>query len=242
MPSFLRFASFAVALLAISVTGKAQGLAPRPQAYPAASGGYPGGIPATGVAQPAPGYLPQERMAIVDPDKKLSAGDQVTIEIMEDREGGLPRVVTATGELDVPPLGRVKVAGRTATEAASEIRAALEKDYYYHATVRLAIDRVSPVQVRSGIVYLSGEVRVGGPQEIISGEALTLCNAILKAGGIGEWGNPEKVQLTRQKKDGSVETIVANYSKIIKEGDAKKDPILQDGDRIFVPKIFWRWK
>jgi protein involved in polysaccharide export with SLBB domain len=194
------------------------------------------------VAQPAQGYLPQERMAIVDPDKKLSAGDQVTVEIVEDREGGLPRVVTATGELDVPPLGRVKVAGRTATEAASEIRVALEKDYYYHATVRLAIDRVSPVQVRSGIVYLSGEVRVGGPQEIISGETLTLCNAILKAGGIGEWGNPEKVQLTRQKKDGSVDTIVANYSKIIKEGDAKKDPILQDGDRIFVPKIFWRWK
>jgi len=242
MPSFLRFASFAVALLAISVTGRAQGLAPRPQAYPTGPGGYPGGIPATGVAQPAAGYLPQERMAIVDPDKKLSAGDQVTVEIVEDREGGLPRVVTATGELDVPPLGRVKVAGRTATEAASEIRVALEKDYYYHATVRLAIDRVSPVQVRSGMVYLSGEVRVGGPQEIISGEALTLCNAILKAGGIGEWGNPEKVQLTRQKKDGSVETIVANYSKIIKEGDAKKDPVLQDGDRIFVPKIFWRWK
>jgi protein involved in polysaccharide export with SLBB domain len=181
-------------------------------------------------------------MAIVDPDKKLSAGDQVTVEIVEDREGGLPRVVTATGDLDVPPLGRVKVAGRTAAEAASEIRVALEKDYYYHATVRLAIDRVSPVQVRSGMVYLSGEVRVGGPQEIISGEALTLCNAILKAGGIGEWGNPEKVQLTRQKKDGGVETIVANYSKIIKEGDAKKDPVLQDGDRIFVPKIFWRWK
>ncbi len=242
MPSFLRFASFAVALLAISVTGRAQGLAPRLQAYPTGPGGYPGGIPATGVAQPAAGYLPQERMAIVDPDKKLSAGDQVTVEIVEDREGGLPRVVTATGELDVPPLGRVKVAGRTATEAASEIRVALEKDYYYHATVRLAIDRVSPVQVRSGMVYLSGEVRVGGPQEIISGEALTLCNAILKAGGIGEWGNPEKVQLTRQKKDGSVETIVANYSKIIKEGDAKKDPVLQDGDRIFVPKIFWRWK
>ena len=39
--------------------------------------------------------MPQERMAVVDPDKKLSAGDQVTVEIVEDREGGLPRVVTA---------------------------------------------------------------------------------------------------------------------------------------------------
>src|SRR5437868_5877822 len=127
MPSFLRFASLAVALLAITVTGKAQGLTPRAQAAYPNPGGYPGGIPATGMAQPGPGYLPQERMAMVDPDKKLSAGDQVTVEILEDREGGLPRVVTATGDLDVPPLGRVKVSGRTASQAAAEIKQLLEK-------------------------------------------------------------------------------------------------------------------
>ena len=179
---------------------------------------------------------------MVDPDKKLSAGDQVTVEIVEDREGGLPRVVTATGELDVPPLGRVRVSGKTATEAASEIKTLLERDYYYHATVHLAIDRVSPLAVRSGMVYLSGEVRVGGPQEIISGEALTLTNAILKAGGIGEWGNADKVQITRMKKDGTVEKMTVSFRKITKSGDAKQDPVLQDGDRIFVPKIFFRWK
>src|SRR5882724_12448009 len=119
MPSFLRFASVAAALLVVSVTGRAQGQAPRATTY--SPQGYPQGIPATGTPPPAAGMAP-ECMSIVDPDKKLSSGDQVTVEIMEDREGGLPRVVTATGELDVPPLGRVKVSGRTVTEAASEIR------------------------------------------------------------------------------------------------------------------------
>lgn len=240
MPSFLRFASIAVALLALTVTGKAQGLTPRAQAAYPTPGGYPGGIPATGMAQPGQGYMPQERMAMVDPDKKLSAGDQVTVEIMEDREGGLPRVVTATGDLDVPPLGRVKVSGRTASQAAAEIKQLLEKDYYYHATVRLNIDRVSPVQVRQGIVYLSGEVRVIGPQELVAGEPLTLCNAILKAGGVGEWGNPKKVKLMRQK-DGKTQTTEVNYKAIIESGDVSKDPILQDGDRIFVPKTLVRF-
>src|SRR5581483_11090361 len=106
MPSFLRLASVAVALLTISSAGRAQNnqpWVPRPQAFP--SSPYQG-IPATGLAQPGATMMPQERMSIVDPDKKLSAGDQVTVEIVEDREGGLPRVVTATGELDVPPLGR----------------------------------------------------------------------------------------------------------------------------------------
>lgn len=242
MPSFLRFAIFASALLAASVTGRAQGganWAPKASAFPQTSG-YPQALPATGITPPGAGLM-QERMQVVDPDKKLSAGDQVTVEILEDREGGLPRVVTATGELDVPPLGRVKVSGKTATEAASEIKVALEKDYYYHATVRLNIDRVSPVQVRSGMVYLSGEVRIGGPQEIISGETLTLTNAILKAGGIGEWGNQKKVQLSRQRKDGTLQTTICDFNKIIKSGDPKQDPVLQDGDRIFVPKIFVRF-
>src|SRR5258707_77659 len=142
MPSFLRFASVAAALLAVSVIGRAQGQVPRATEY--TPQGYAKGIPATGVAQPA--TAAQERMSIVDPDKKLSAGDQVTIEIVEDREGGLPRVVTATGELDGPPLGRVKVSGHTTTEAASTIKQLLERHYYYHATVPLAVDRGRPIQ------------------------------------------------------------------------------------------------
>jgi polysaccharide export outer membrane protein len=188
--------------------------------------------------QPGMGF-PSERMSVVDPDKKLSAGDQVTVEIVEDREGGLPRVVTATGELDVPPLGRVKVSGKTATEAAASIKELLERDYYHKATVRLSIDQVSRVGVRSGVVYLSGYVRGVGPMEIVAGDTLTLTNAILRAGGVGEFGDPKKVRLMRQK-NGVTETTEVNYKKIIETGDVKNDPVLQDGDRIYVPKVFMR--
>ncbi len=178
-------------------------------------------------------------MSVVDPDKKLSAGDQVTLEIVEDREGGLPRVVTATGELDVPPLGRVKVSGKTAAEASSVIKSMLERDYYYTATVRLSIDQVSRVQVQSGVVYLSGEVRMVGPQFIVAGETLTLSRAILKAGGLTQWANQKAVRLTRQK-DGNTVPIEVNYKKVIETGNEKDDPVLQDGDRIYVPKVFFR--
>lgn len=173
---------------------------------------------------------------MVDPDKKLSAGDQVTVEIVEDRDGGLQRMETATGELDVPPLGRVHVSGKSATEAAGEIKQLLERDYYYHSTVRVAIDRVSPVAVRAGVVFLSGEIQQGGPQEIISGEELTLATAILKAGGPTSWAKRSKVQLTRRKKTGGIETIISDYDKILKMGDPQLDPVLQDGDRIYIPR------
>ena len=179
-------------------------------------------------------------MQVVDPDKKLSAGDQVTIEIVEDKEGGLPRVVTAAGAIDIPPVGRFQVAGKTTTEAAADIRRRLEADYYYHATVKLNIDRVSPVQVRAGTGTRSGQVRAVGPQEMIAGEPLRLSSAILKAGSFTEWANPKKVKLTRQV-NGSAQTTEYNVKEIIEKGDEKLDPILQDGDRINVPKALARW-
>ena len=229
MPSFLiRIASVAALLFAAQLTGRAQ------------QGAVPRAVPVAPGYQTPPAYASHERMQVVDPDKKLSAGDQVTLEIVEDKEGGLPRVVSAPGAIDVPPLGRVQVAGKTTTEASADIKRRLEADYYYRATVKLNIDRVSPIQVRAGTVTLSGQVRGAGPQEMIAGEPLRLSSAILKAGGFTEWADPKKVKLTRQVNGAAISTDY-NVKKIIENGDEKTDPILQDGDRIFVPKAWIRY-
>lgn len=228
MPSLLtRISCFVAILLAAQVTGRSQGV---PRAVPVSPGFS---------AQPA--YPPQERMQVVDPDKKLSAGDQVTIEIVEDKEGGLPRVVTAAGAIDVPPLGRVQVAGKTTTEAAADIRRRLEADYYYHATVKLNIDRVSPTVVNRGTVTISGQVRVPGPQQMIEGEALTLSVAIQKSGNFTEWANQGKVKLTRLV-GGKPEDKEYDVEKIIRDNNPNADPVLENGDRVFVPKTWFRIK
>lgn len=248
MPSSLiRFVRIAAVILTVPVTGGAQGFAPRGQPVPQTGypqpGGYQPGYPASGYQpqQPGMGYVQPPSMSVVDPDKKLSAGDQVTIEIVEDRAGGYPKVVTATGELDVYPLGKVRVSGKTATEAASSIKSLLERDYYYTATVRLSIDQVAAKgAVQQGSVQLSGQIRMVGPQMLLAGEAMTVTGAILKAGGITEWGNAKKVQITRRTKTGGVEKFEVDFKKITETGDVNADPVLQDGDRIFVPKINFR--
>lgn len=179
-------------------------------------------------------------MQVVDPDKKLSTGDMVTVEIVEDKEGGQPKVITAAGEIDVPPVGRIQVAGKTTTAASADIKRRLEAEYYYRATVKLNIDRVSPIQVRVGTVTLSGQLRMVGPQEMIAGEPLRLSSAILKAGGFTEWANPKKVKLTRQV-GGKAQSTEYNVKEIIEKGDEQNDPVLQDGDRINVPKTSFRF-
>jgi len=75
----------------------------------------------------------------------------------------------------------------------------------------------------------------------VAGEALTVTGAILKAGGLTEWGNAKKVQVTRVAKDGKTEKFEVDFKKVTETGDVNADPVLQDGDRIFVPKVFVRF-
>src|SRR5579864_1859911 len=78
----------------------------------------------------------------VDRDTVLNPGDQVTIEIVEDRDAPILKRVTDTGELDFPYIGRVRVTGKSCAQVIAEAKRQLESKYYYHATVRLGIDQV----------------------------------------------------------------------------------------------------
>jgi hypothetical protein len=79
---------------------------------------------------------------------------------------------------------------------------------------------------------VAGEVQKPGPQPINAGETLTLATAVSRAGGMTERADPKKVLVTRCK-DGRCEHLIFDL-------DAD-DPILRDGDRISVPRIFHGW-
>ncbi len=180
-----------------------------------------------------------QRAVLIDPNKRLGVGDQVAIEIIEDREGPMSRLITATGDLEVPPLDRVHVAGKTTTEAAAEIKRLLEADYYYHATVKLSIDRVN-VAAALGKIQISGEVGIPGVLEFNLADPMTLSEAILKAGNFKDFADPKKVRVTRNR-NGSKQEFVIDVKAIQHEGASEKDIKLEDGDRVFVQKVFIRW-
>ena len=76
----------------------------------------------------------------LDNTQKLGIGDRVSYRVIEDREEPKPLIVSDAGELEIPYLGRVKANDKSCQELAKEIKAALEKDLYYQATVILAVD------------------------------------------------------------------------------------------------------
>src|ERR1051325_4170499 len=83
-------------------------------------------------------------MTVLDDKKRLGTNDYVSFRVVEDRDNESQRLrVNDNGELEVPYIGLVPADGKTCKQLAYSIKAALEREYYYHATVILALDRVS---------------------------------------------------------------------------------------------------
>jgi len=170
-------------------------------------------------------------MAVLDDKKKLGPNDFVSFRVVEDRDDDSQRLrVNDNGELEVPYVGLVSAEGRTCKELAYTIKSLLEKEYYYHATVILAVDRVS--EKSRGRIYVYGSVKVQGPQEIPPDESYTVSKAIIRAGGFGDFANKRKVKVTR--KNGKEFNI--DLKRVIEEGHTEEDIVLVPDDQIYVPQ------
>ncbi len=199
--------------------------------------------------------------AVLDDKYKLTIGDRLSFKILEDEEEPKPLLVTDSGDLEVPYIGRVSATNKTCRQLAADIKTELEKDYYYQATVIIAVDLMTKSH---GRVYLVGAVRLPGPVELPGDEVLTLSKAILRAGGFTDYAKRDKVQVTRAeitdkdpadkvaagneatgkkatgkkdmgKDDEKTKTITVDVGKIFDKGKIETDLPLEPGDLIYVP-------
>jgi protein involved in polysaccharide export with SLBB domain len=164
---------------------------------------------------------------------KLGVGDRVSFRIVEDKEEPKPTLLSDSGELEVPYLGRVPAAGKTCLQLAGEIKAALEKKYYYRATVVISVDVLNKIR---GKIYLAGRVKVPGYEDIPTDEVFTVSKAILRAGGFSEFADKRHVKVTRKAENGPEDNVVTiDVARILEKGQAGKDFALRPDDRVFVP-------
>jgi len=225
-----------VLLLAVIVSGTTPTYAQR---YNPGYNPEPASTPIPQAPKAAPADLPPttstvlrtNSMSALDEKKKLGSNDYVSFRVVEDRDNDSQRLrVSDNGELEVPYIGPIPAEGKTCKELAYNIKAALEREYYYHATVILALDRVS--EKSRGKVYVYGSVRAQGPQEIPTDESYTVSKAVIRAGGFGDFANKRKVKVTR--KNGQDFTI--DLKRVIEEGKPDADMVVLPDDQIYVPQ------
>ncbi len=101
--------------------------------------------------------------------------------------------VTSDGDINLPVLGRVNVAGKTIEEATKEIEERLE-EYIIGATVVLKLVNFS--------ITILGEVNAPG-QYYIYDNRISIMDALGMTGDMSEFGNRE-VKVVRQTSEGAI--------------------------------------
>jgi polysaccharide export outer membrane protein len=174
--------------------------------------------------------------AVVSPNQlddttKIGIGDVISFRIVEDRDQAKNLIVTDSGEVDVPYVGRIKAVNKTSRQIAVEAKALLEKDYYHVATLVVAIDRVGARNMEQ--VFVQGAVGRAGYLDIAPGDKPTLSKIIQFAGGLAPTAK-SKVKVTRTKPGGTKEIIWVDMKEIQKDGNKEKDILILPGDHILV--------
>jgi protein involved in polysaccharide export with SLBB domain len=190
-------------------------------------------------------------MTALDDKVALEAGDTISFRVIEDRDDAVSRVVTDTGEVDFPYIGRVKVEGKTCHEVALEVKKLLEVDYYKQATVIVGLDLIIGEDKTKphDMAWVVGEVRDVGPLELLKAQPITVSQAIMRAGGFGDFADQRKVKLIHRSAESTgASGAPVNLSnakdfqvvdvKSVFEGKSTADPVIKPGDYIIVPKQF----
>ncbi|HEV3271726.1 MAG TPA: polysaccharide biosynthesis/export family protein [Candidatus Methylacidiphilales bacterium] len=186
-------------------------------------------------------------MAALDDKISLEAGDSISFRVIEDRDQAVTRVVTDTGEVDFPYIGRVKVEGKTCHQVAVEVKRLLEVDYYKQATVIVGLDVIigDDKQKPRDMAWVVGEVHQEGPEELLKGQPMTVSQMILRAGGFGDFADQRKVKLIHRGSQvpGNRPPDLSNVKdfqivdvKSVFDGKSADDPVVKSGDYIIVPK------
>jgi len=109
-----------------------------------------------------------------DVGETLSIGDKVTVSVFGQADLSGDFVLDGSGSVQMPLVGRIKIAGLTPPEAEARIRAGLSDGYIRDAVVSLRIAELKPV-------YIMGEVRSPGSYPFRHG--LNVLGAVALAGG-----------------------------------------------------------
>jgi protein involved in polysaccharide export with SLBB domain len=161
----------------------------------------------------------------VPSDYIIGPGDELQIKVWGQVEANLRVIVDRSGQIYIPQVGQVSVAGLHYGDLEAHLKDAIAK-IFKNFNVTASIGRLRAIQV-----VVVGNARYPGTYTISS--LSTLVNAVFASGGPAPQGSLRHIQVRR---DGVIITDFDFYDLLIK-GDKSKDVRLLPGDVIYFPHI-----
>ena len=161
--------------------------------------------------------------AQVPSDYLLGIGDELVVQFFGKESQELILEVNRDGQINMPRLGNINVAGLLFTDAT-----ALIKDKVSNSLIGVNA-AVSMGRMRVINIFMSGEVKIPGAYSVSA--LTTITQALFQARGLTDIGSLRNVQVKRQG------IIVARFDvyDLLLRGNSSQDIRLRSGDVIFVP-------
>lgn len=158
-------------------------------------------------------------------DYVLGPGDELNINIWGSQSQSFSALIDRQGEIALPLVGAIAIAGRTIAEAQDLIRKTLQTQLQ-HASVEISLGRVHTVRV-----YVVGDVQRPGAYDISS--LSTPLNALYAAGGPTSDGS---LRVLRHYRGATLVRETDLYDLLLRGVRSDADRLLA-GDTILVPTV-----
>ena len=179
-------------------------------------------------------------VAMAQVSYRVSPGDVMQLEVLEDPSLNRPLLVLPDGSINVPQAGAIRVGGLTVADVQAIVTTALAPGFAKPPTVYLAVGQRAqpeppraPVAPRTMPVYALGEMVSPGKAEVAP--RTTLLQFLAQSGGFTKFAATKRIQLRRVDTAGTEHVYQFNYATLLAGGGA---PVvyLQEGDVIVVPQ------
>jgi protein involved in polysaccharide export with SLBB domain len=158
-------------------------------------------------------------------DYIIGPGDELQIKIWGQVEASLRAVVDRSGQVYIPQVGQISVAGLHYGDLEEHLKREISRNFKnFNLTANIG-------RLRSIQVVVVGNAHYPGTYTISS--LSTLVNAIFASGGPTPQGSLRHIQVRR----GGVTITDFDFYDLLIKGDKSKDVRLQPGDVLFIPHV-----
>jgi polysaccharide biosynthesis/export protein len=184
-------------------------------------------------AQSAATNPPSFSLQVANSEYLLGAGDRIKIDVFNVPEWSGAQTILPDGTVTLPVVGQVSLADKSLAEAGATLQQLLGA-YLKKNIVTVQLEQQRPLNI-----VVSGEINRPGPYTLTGSSATTRPNvsaALHEAGGLKDGADVRNVVLVRRiPGHGSQERKLDLWS-LLSSGDVRQDPLLRDGDSIFIPR------
>jgi protein involved in polysaccharide export with SLBB domain len=168
--------------------------------------------------------------AISGSEYRLGPGDVLAVSILGPQPTGYRLVVTLEGKLLIPSVGELPVNNLFLSEAKEKVRAAILRNY------RNVEVSVTLVQLRRFQVHVLGQVRAPGTFQATAVHRVSY--AVSRARGFLRDASQRRILV----QSGDSLRAEADLYSFLKRGIVDRNPLLRDGDKIYVPFSQYRFR